>query len=122
MKTLLNKKNILLFIAAFFLVSIAIPLLHPKYPAGFTGIEREAAQSAISSAWEMNSGINYISNLGTIKIVAENVEIDKSESQLCQGEFHYPEGEGKYFLVDLSYRAFFGIEIESYQLRICRIF
>jgi len=118
-----SKKRIALIAGVLFLVlGFAIAWSLPKDSQGYPGIKGEIASYAVDNAWMKMSGINYASHFGTIKVTAETVEIDTSNSSLCNGELQSqtePEA-GNHFVVKLDYRTLFGIPMKTRTFHICR--
>lgn len=105
----------------FLFVGTMMALSTPSGVEKFSGVERKAAEHSIEVAWMRSSGIDYGNIFGTLKITAEDVQVNQTGNARCGGDFidRSPDGADNY-LVTVGYRTFFGILLDTDTLYICR--
>lgn len=117
-----KKKLIIAFSAlALLIIGVVTTISMPDGTEKLSGVKKHAAEYMIDEAWIKAGGINYGSIAGTVKITAEAVVEDKSESTICNAEFQdSSEDGGDYYLVTIGYRTLYGVKLKSNTFHVCR--
>ena len=105
----------------FFSIGTMVALSTSSGVEKFSGVEKRVAEHSVEVAWMRASGIDYGNILGTLKITAEDVQVNQTGNTRCGGDFidRSPDGADNY-LVTVGYRTFFGILFDTDTLYICR--
>ena len=104
------------------LTGVILPLLWPDNTSEYSGVKRDAAEHAPGAAWSLHNGLDYLSVTGSFRARVQSVSLDSNNSR-CTDEFYSlkePE-QGNNFLVIVSFRTFFGIEVGQSWVHSCRL-
>lgn len=118
----LGKKFITVFsLLTFLVIGVITALTMPDGTEKFTGVQKHTAEYMIDEAWAKASGLDYTRIMGAIKITAESVTEDPTQSTFCNAEFHDSSEEGTAaYRVTVGNRTLFGILLDTTSYRVCR--